>query len=295
MKSEEKMEEDRYEIIRQAPDEGAFAKVYEAFDRRFQIRVALKELKAEHRNNQEILDKFYQEAQIIFDWNHTNIVRIIDLNREKFYFTLSYLPETLEERIRTYQGNLPLGQVIRLAIDAAKALVEMENRGVVHCDIKPANIMFDEKGNAVLTDFGIAVDVHQKLSAGWGTPPYVSPEQKLGEALDGRSDQYALGVLLYEITNGQPLAEEAITIRFTNKLLPQKLEQIIIRLTQANKEDRYPTATRLLNALNELRLEFRQKILENAEIYFKNGNMDLAATELSNYLKDVDPESHTIK
>jgi len=68
-------------------------------------------------------------------------VRIIDLNREKFYFALSFLPDTLEDRIQTYQGSLPLGQVIRLAIDIAKAMIEMENRGVVHCDIKPANIM----------------------------------------------------------------------------------------------------------------------------------------------------------
>ena len=299
----------RFEILKPlVRGEGGFALLYEAYDTALSINVAVKILKEQHRTNQDTLERFKNEAQIIAHLVHPNIVRIYDLNLTEFYYAMSLLPEPLVERIEAFHGILPLGQIIRMAIDITKALIELERAEIVHRDIKSANILFDKQGCAVLTDFGIAIRSNQVSKMIIGTPEYMSPEQFRGDSLDTRSDLYSFGVLLYELATGkvpffgdtyeiienQHLNIHPIEPRKLVKVIDVQLENIILRLLQKNREHRYLSAASLLDELNEVKGRYRKKVLENVNIYKSNERFDLATIELKNYLAEVDPEDDVI-
>ncbi len=189
--------------------QGAFAAVFRAHDPFLERDVAIKVLDPSLAVDATREQQFLHEARTIAAVEHPHIVPLYsaDSTGGLLYLVMRLLPgQSLQHRIAA--GKLPAAEAARIALECAQALAAAHAVGVVHRDIKPANILLDANGNAAVTDFGIALvtsrpggtrDAPGSVS---GTPLYMSPEQSLGEQLDGRSDVYALGVVLYEMLTG---------------------------------------------------------------------------------------------
>ncbi|HTR77510.1 MAG TPA: serine/threonine-protein kinase, partial [Gemmatimonadaceae bacterium] len=193
---------------------GGMGIVYRAKDRRLKRTVAIKVLPPELGYRADIKSRFLREAQTAAQLNHPNIVDIysVDEAGQLVYFVMAYvLGETLAKRVHDV-GPLGIEESRRILRDVADALAYAHERGVIHRDIKPDNILIDaESGRPMVTDFGIARamgDGSTRLTVTGqliGTPEYMSPEQAGGDpSIDGRSDLYSLGVVAYQMLVGQP-------------------------------------------------------------------------------------------
>ena len=194
------------------------ARVYKAWDTNLERLVAIKILHEHLADDPTFKERFEREAKFIASFNHPNIVQVYDFNviqREGFplcYMVMSYIPgQTLREVLEDAElrgERLPRERVRALVDDLTSALGYAHQRGMVHRDVKPGNIILNEHGKAVLTDFGIARMVQSnRLTAdgvSTGTPIYMSPEQASGQAGDMRSDLYSLGIIVYEMLTGRP-------------------------------------------------------------------------------------------
>jgi len=187
--------------------QGGFAAVFRARDPFLERDVAIKVLDPSLAVDAALEEQFLHEARTIAAAEHPHIVPLYSANstRGLLYLVMRLLPgHSLEDRIAA--GKLPAAEAARIALECARALAAAHAVGVVHRDIKPANILLDANGNATVTDFGIALvtsrPAREVPGATTGTPHYMSPEQSLGEQVDGRSDVYALGVVLYEMLTG---------------------------------------------------------------------------------------------
>jgi serine/threonine protein kinase/formylglycine-generating enzyme required for sulfatase activity/dienelactone hydrolase len=230
--------------------------------------VAIKLLPSELSSDEEAKERFIQEAQSAAALSHPNICTIYEVEEadEKTYIAMEYIEgESLREK--TVQGPFEIEEAMDIAIQAASGLEEAHRKGIIHRDIKSANIMVDEKGQAKIMDFGLAKVVGTALITKeariMGTVAYMSPEQARGETVDHRSDIWALGVVLYEILSGQlPFGgdneasilysiehREPLPIRKFNAELPIELERIIQRALQKNQESRYSSSAEMLKDL----------------------------------------------
>jgi eukaryotic-like serine/threonine-protein kinase len=189
--------------------QGGFAAVFRAHDPFLQRDVAIKVLDPSLAVDAIREEQFLHEARTIAAAEHPHIVPLYsaDSTDGLLYLVMRLLPgQSLQDRIAA--GKLPAAEAARIALECARALAAAHAVGVVHRDIKPANILLDANGNATVTDFGIALVTSRPGGARdapgstSGTPHYMSPEQSLGEHVDGRSDVYALGVVLYEMLTG---------------------------------------------------------------------------------------------
>jgi len=187
--------------------QGGFAAVFRAHDPFLERDVAIKVLDPSLAVDADLKEQFLHEARTIAAAEHPHIVPLYsaDSTGELLYLVMRLLPgRSLEDRIA--EGKLPAAEAARIALECARALAAAHAVGVVHRDIKPANILLDANGNATVTDFGIALvtsrPARELLGSTAGTPHYMSPEQSLGERVDGRSDVYALGVVFYEMLTG---------------------------------------------------------------------------------------------
>jgi hypothetical protein len=187
--------------------QGGFAAVFRAHDPFLERDVAIKVLDPSLVVDAARNEQFLHEARTIAAAEHPHIVPLYsaDSTGGLLYLVMRLLPgHSLEDRIA--EGKLPPAEASRIALECARALAAAHAVGVVHRDIKPANILLDANGNATVTDFGIALvtsrPARELLGSTAGTPHYMSPEQSLGEQVDGRSDVYALGVVLYEMLTG---------------------------------------------------------------------------------------------
>lgn len=196
--------------------EGGYGRVFLARDRILQRPVVIKELQARWRGNAAVVKTFLREAQIAGRLNHPNIVGVLEVERhgEDHYIVMEHMPGgSLEDRLRA--GALPPDEALRVTRAVLLALDAAHAQGVVHRDVKPANILLGAHGEVKLTDFGIAqmsADDPQRTISGLtssGIPPaagtlqYMSPEQARGRPLDARSDIYAVGALLYRMLSGR--------------------------------------------------------------------------------------------
>ena len=251
---------------------GGFAWVYRAFDPQLEAPVAIKILKPQYAGDETFESRFRREASIAARLRHPNIVRIIEVGQDQgaVYFAMDYLPHGLVERLRVME-TLPESLLVRLGMDVASALAFAHRAGVVHRDIKADNILFDEHGNAIVADFGIARALSGTMvdqtgtNMVVGTPQYFSPEQARGLALDGRSDIYSLGVTLYRAATGhvpfegedwydiarQHVEERPTPPREYNASLSPALEAIVLRCLAKKPDDRYASAEELHEALAE--------------------------------------------
>src|SRR4029078_5802112 len=184
--------------------QGGFAAVFRARDPFLHRDVAIKVLDPSLAVDAALEEQFLHEARTIAAAEHPHIVPLYSPNATGglLCLVMRLLPgHSLEDRIAA--GKLPAAEAARIALECARARAPEHAVGVVHRDIKPANILLDANGNATVTDFGIALvtsrPARELLGSTAGTPHYMSPEQSLGERVDGRSDVYALGVVFYEI------------------------------------------------------------------------------------------------
>src|SRR2546425_2484236 len=197
--------------------------VYKARDPRIGRTVALKTIAFSFPlgpgEEEEFLQRFYHEAQVSGRLNHPNIVTIYDVGERgaggDAYIAMEFVTGTNLHDLLAGGGRLPLAQVADVVEKLAQALDYAHDNGVVHRDIKPANILLTESGHPKILDFGIA-----RLAAGgltrpgkfFGTPNYMSPEQVTGAQVDGRTDQFSLGVILYQLLTGEkPFVGDSVT------------------------------------------------------------------------------------
>jgi eukaryotic-like serine/threonine-protein kinase len=251
----------RYEIEREI-GQGAFATVFLARDARHDRRVAVKVLNADPSSDTGEL-RFIREIHLLARLQHPNILPLHDSGHVEalLYYLMPYVSgETLRARM-SRERQLPLDVAVRIGCEVSDALAYAHAQGVIHRDIKPENILLSG-GHAVVADFGIAraIDVGgvQQLTrtgmGGPGTPAYMSPEQLMGDSqLDGRTDIYSLGCVLYEMITGRaPFAgKEGFVKRFTEppprpsvlrKDVPAWLEDVIVKTLERNPAARYATA-----------------------------------------------------
>jgi serine/threonine-protein kinase len=203
---------DRYRLDAQI-GHGGMSTVYRAFDTVLERPVAIKLMHREIASDSDQLERFRREARAVAQLNHPHVVTVIDAGETDEdpswptpYIVLEYVEgETLKERIRRH-GRLPIVEAIAYAVEIARALGAAHERGIVHRDVKPQNVLVDAEGTAKVTDFGIARTLEEEgLTADGrvlGTTDYVSPEQALGHAVTGQSDVYSLGIVLFEMLTG---------------------------------------------------------------------------------------------
>src|SRR6188472_2732223 len=187
---------------------GGMSTVYRAFDSKLERQVAIKLLHREIAADSDQLERFRREARAVARLSHPHIVGVIDAGEDEGrpYIVFEYVEgETLKERIRR-MGRLPIDESLAYAVEIARALGAAHAALIVHRDVKPQNVLIDPEGAAKVTDFGIArMLVDEGLTADGrvlGTTDYVSPEQALGHQVNGQSDIYSLGVVLYEMLTG---------------------------------------------------------------------------------------------
>jgi len=214
--------EGRYEIIRLL-GRGGMAAVFLARDLVLERQVAIKVLPPDMTGDGQLIARFQQEGKTAAKLDHPNIIPIHRVESEAglVYIVMKYVSgQSLEDKLSKSKRRLPIPQIRQILREAALALGHAHRRHIVHRDVKPANIMLDEDGRVVLTDFGISKAVQgttQITSTGTiiGTPHYMSPEQAKGRAVDGRTDQYALGIVGYRALTGRlPFEGDAQSILY---------------------------------------------------------------------------------
>ncbi|NWG07846.1 MAG: serine/threonine protein kinase [Chloroflexi bacterium] len=257
----------RYELVEEI-GLGGMASVYRAYDPLFEREVALKILRRELLYSDQIRERFERETKIVARLEHPAIVPVYDVGRanDQLFFVMRYMSGgSLSERLR--KGPLSGEEVIRIFQRIASALDYAHTRGIIHRDLKPGNILFDENGNAYISDFGIAKfsNYSEDLtgSAIIGTPKYISPEQAQGNEIDGRSDIYSLGVILFEMLSGRPPfdADTPLAVIFKhvteppprlaniNPDLPKGLQSVLDKALAKDRAERYGTAMELVAEL----------------------------------------------
>ncbi|MGH7720471.1 MAG: serine/threonine-protein kinase, partial [Gemmatimonadaceae bacterium] len=244
---------------------GGFAWVYRGYDPELEIPVAIKVLKPQFAGEENFEMRFRREASTAAKLRHPNIIRILAVGRQDdaVYFVMDFLPHGLVDRLRMI-GTLPDALLIRLGMDVSAALAFAHREGVIHRDIKTDNILFDEHGNAIVADFGIARAVTgytQQTGTNMvvGTPQYFSPEQARGLPLDGRADIYSLGVTLFKAATGvlpfggedwydiarQHIEDAPPKPRSFNPAISKGVEAVILKCLEKDPNARYPTGDAL--------------------------------------------------
>ncbi|MEO7083760.1 MAG: serine/threonine-protein kinase [Gemmatimonadaceae bacterium] len=257
---------------------GGMGVVYRAKDRRLKRVVAIKVLPPELAFRSEIKTRFLREAETAAQLNHPNIVDIyaVDEIEGIVYFVMAYIMgDNLAKRVHDH-GALSVDETRRTMRDVADALAYAHERGVIHRDIKPDNILIDQgSGRPMVTDFGIARAITEgdsRLTAtgiAIGTPTYMSPEQAAGErTVDGRSDLYSLGILGYQMLTGEPpfianstpailvkhISERPVPVDQRRADVPQDLARIIMTLLEKDPANRFPSANAVVQALDTGRM-----------------------------------------
>ncbi|UCJ17924.1 serine/threonine-protein kinase [Pseudomonas sp. MM211] len=257
-----------YDIERELGD-GAMAVVYLATQRSLDRKVALKIMAASLAADPTFCERFLREGKTLARLSHPNTVTIHDIGNvgSLYYMAMEYLPNgTLKERI---SAGLSIDQGLVWIRQIASALGYAHAQGMVHRDVKPANILFRADGTAVLSDFGIAKaldDRTQFTQAGFavGTPSYMSPEQARGLDIDGRADLYALGVVLYEILTGKLpyIGSDSLSTALAHLTEPLpalpmvhgRYQPILERLLAKDPSERFADAAQLIAALDRLQV-----------------------------------------
>jgi serine/threonine-protein kinase len=267
-----------YELIKKIA-RGATAIVYEATDMRTGNLVALKVMSSQSGKGveQERIDQWLHEAEVVSQFEHENIVKIHDAARygNTAFIAMDYIDGySLSTRLRK-RDYITVGECIRISKSVLSALVVAHNHGVIHGDIKPANIMYDEKLDTyILTDFGAAytgVKNKQGNNIIIGTPSYMSPEQLEGKKIDGRSDLFSLAVSLYHLLTGhQPFTgdnlfelkqsiinDEPDLDHFT---LPVGIMEVIMKALQKKTYMRFADAQQMLSAVEICEAQLLDKV-----------------------------------
>ena len=263
----------RYEI-NEIIGVGGMAIVYKAFDRTENRYVAVKILQEQYLEDEELRQRFKNESKAIAVMSHPNIVKVFDVNfgEDLLYIVMEHIEGiNLKEYIH-HKNGLDIKETLHIVMQILRALQHAHDKGIIHRDIKPQNILLLPNGTIKVTDFGIArfnrgdVKTQEDTSA-IGSVHYVSPEQVRGEFTDARSDVYSMGIVLYGMLTGQVpfdakepndiavmhLQKEPIRPSVFNENTPVGLEQITMRAMQKNPKDRYQSAAEMLMDLDSFK------------------------------------------
>lgn len=255
----------RYKLM-QPLGSGGMAVVYKAVDEMLERTVAIKILREDYAKDSAFRERFKQEAKAAANLSHPNIVTVHDfgLNEDQVFIVIEYIDGTDLKTLIRKQDQFNLDDTVNLMAQACAGVGYAHRAGLVHCDIKPHNMLVSNDFRLKVTDFGIAralVTIHpdEKLDVVWGSPHYFSPEQAAGGAPSPASDVYSLGIILYEmLTNHLPFeASEAtelarmhreeipVSPRKLNPNIPESLEEIILKVLSKEPSARYRTADQL--------------------------------------------------
>lgn len=253
------------------------ADVYKAYQPGLDRYVAIKVLHPFLARQEDFLKRFQREAKVVAMLRHPNVIQVYDFDYDEdddaYYMVMEFIDgPTLKERLKGCAAErtlLPYEESASIAAAVANALEYAHQRGMVHRDVKPGNIMFGQGGQTILTDFGIAkiVNLSGMTASGTmvGTPAYMSPEQGLGQSGDERSDIYSLGVVLFEMVTGQvPFEAETfmgVVLKQINEVppapslinpeVPQALDAVILKALAKDPKDRYQTGSQLAADLRQ--------------------------------------------
>lgn len=246
---------------------GGMASVYLAVQESLDREVALKVMAPSLSSNQEFTERFLKEGRLTAKLAHPNLVTVYDIGQHNslYYLAAEYIPGgTLRDRMNR---GMTLSEIIDVMRDVAMGLTYAHEKGVVHRDVKPGNVLFRANGTAVLADFGIAKAMNSNTMStqagnSIGTPHYMSPEQARADKVDGRSDLYSLGAMMYEMLVGVPPYESSDPFEIALKhvthplpTLPQQftwLQPILNKLMAKLPSDRFATGEEFVAALDKL-------------------------------------------
>jgi eukaryotic-like serine/threonine-protein kinase len=259
----------RYQIIEEI-GRGSMGVVYKAHDPNLAIDLALKVLRKDRISNEPFLRRFIAEARALGRLDHPEIVRVFNVDREgdDVYIAMEYIVGTPFTKVMK-ETSFTAAAVAEFAMHMARALGYAHQKGIVHRDVKPGNIICTADGGLKITDFGIAriedpAGAEETLAGEiLGTPAYMSPEQVLGRTVDGRSDLFSLGIILYEMATGsRPFQGEGLTAIFTaitnwdpvpvherNPAMPRPLSDAIMKCLARDPKERHQNGRELAAAV----------------------------------------------
>ena len=265
---------ERYEVIKSI-GEGGMANVYLAQDTILDRSVAIKVLRGDLENNEKFIRRFQREAKSVSDLSHSNIVEVYDVGEEEgqHYIVMEYIDGKTLKQLVQKRGALTVTEVIDIMAQITDGLIAAHNSYIIHRDIKPQNIMILDNGMIKITDFGIAMSMNAtqltQTNSVMGSVHYLPPEQASGKTATMKSDIYSAGILMYELLTGnvpfkgdnaveialKQMKERIPSIRKQNPLIPQSVENIILKATAKNPKNRYETIQEMnddiIHALDE--------------------------------------------
>ena len=265
---------DRYEIVTSV-GEGGMANVYLARDVILDRNVALKVLRGDLENNEKFIRRFQREAKSVSDLSHPNIVEVYDVGEEdgQHYIVMEYIDGRTLKQLVQKRGALTVAEVIDIMAQLTDGLSQAHDAYIIHRDIKPQNIMILDNGMIKITDFGIAISMNAtqltQTNSVMGSVHYLPPEQASGKTATTKSDIYSAGILMYELLTGsvpfkgdnaveialKQMKERIPSIRKQNPLIPQSVENIVLKATAKNPKNRYETIKEMhddvIHALDE--------------------------------------------
>src|SRR4051794_17644800 len=270
---------DRYEL-EQLVGSGGMSSVYRAHDRVLERTVALKMLHERLASQDDIVERFSREAKMVAGLSHHNIVAVIDRGEhdDKPFIVFEYIPGENLKQLVGRAGPLAVERALELGIEIARGLEFAHGKGFVHRDVKPQNVLLNGKGEAKVTDFGIArlvdSDGHTQTGTVLGTSDYISPEQAQGRHVDAQTDVYSLGVVLYELLTGEvPFSGEnfvAVAMQHINAPpppvtlkrpeVPRRVEAAIDRALAKDPAARFATMTEFRNELEACLRELQAEL-----------------------------------
>ena len=308
---------DRYEILGKV-GAGGMSDVYKAKDLTLGRFVAIKVLKAEFSEDINFVTKFRSEAQAAAGLEHPNIVNIYDVGSENglHYIVMEYVEGITLKTYIEKKGQLSFKEAVSIAIQVGRGIEAAHNKNIVHRDIKPQNIMISTEGKVKVTDFGIArAATSNTISSDvMGSVHYSSPEQARNGFVDGKSDIYSLGIVMYEMVTGrvpfdgdttvavaiQHLQEEMVPPSVYAPNLPISMEKIIFKCTQKNPDRRYSSMTALLADLRKALISPNEDFVVMVPLANQDKTRVIGADDLNQIKKQtanvyVDPVSIKIQ